>query len=85
MFGWLSEASTSASRWKRASRSSSPTTDDGSTFSATRRLSVFANLRNLGDESEDFERRGPQTPDRARFRQSDRYGSLWIIGLRGNF
>ena len=54
-------------------------------FNATRRLSVFANLRNLGDESEDFERRGPQTPDRARFRQSDRYGSLWIIGLRGNF
>ncbi|MFM1747274.1 MAG: hypothetical protein RLZZ188_940 [Verrucomicrobiota bacterium] len=54
-------------------------------FNATRRLSVFANLRNLGDESEDFERRSPQTPDRARFRQSDRYGSLWIIGLRGNF
>ena len=47
--------------------------------------SFFGNLRNAGDEPEDFERRGPQTPDRARFRQSDRYGALWIFGLRGNF
>ena len=47
--------------------------------------SFFGNLRNAGDEPEDFERRGPQTPDRARFRQSDRYGALWIFGLRGTF
>ena len=54
-------------------------------FNLTRRVSAFTNLRNLGDEPEDFERRGPQTPERARFRQSDRYGALWIFGLRGNF
>ena len=59
--------------------------DINAEFNATRRVSVFGNLRNAGDEPEDFERRGPQTPDRARFRQSDRYGALWIIGLRGNF
>ena len=54
-------------------------------FNVTKLLAVFGNIRNLGDESEDFERRGPQTPDRARFRQSDRYGALWIFGVRGTF
>ncbi|MBL9199884.1 MAG: TonB-dependent receptor [Opitutaceae bacterium] len=52
-------------------------------FNVTRRLALFANLRNLGDESEDFERRGPDTPAYAKFRQSDRYGGLWIFGVRG--
>jgi hypothetical protein len=59
--------------------------DVNAEFNLTRRLSVFGNIRNWGDEPEDFERRGPLTPDRARFRQSDRYGALWIFGLRGNF
>jgi iron complex outermembrane receptor protein len=59
--------------------------DVNAEFNITRRVSVFGNIRNLGDEPEDFERRGPQTPDRARFRQSDRYGALWIFGLRGTF
>jgi len=59
--------------------------DINAEFNLARRISVFGNLRNAGDEPEDFERRGPQTPDRARFRQSDRYGALWIFGLRGNF
>jgi TonB-dependent receptor len=51
----------------------------------TRHLSLFGNIRNLADEPEDFERRSAQTPDRARFRQSDRYGALWIFGVRGTF
>ena len=59
--------------------------DVNAEFNVTRRVSVFGNIRNLTDEPEDFERRGPQTPDRARFRQSDRYGALWIFGLRGTF
>ncbi len=59
--------------------------DVNAEFNLTRRVSVFGNIRNLTDEPEDFERRGPQTPDRARFRQSDRYGALWIFGLRGTF
>ena len=59
--------------------------DVNAEFNLTRRISVFGNIRNWGDEPEDFERRGPLTPERARFRQSDRYGALWIFGLRGNF
>ena len=54
-------------------------------YRLTRHLALFGNLRNLTDEPEDFERWGPQTPAYARFRQSDRYGALWIFGLRGNF
>jgi TonB-dependent receptor len=54
-------------------------------YRLTRNLALFGNLRNLTDEPEDFERWGPQTPAYARFRQSDRYGALWIFGIRGNF
>ena len=54
-------------------------------YHLTKKLSLFGNIRNLTDEPEDFERRGPQTPAYATFRQSDRYGALWIFGLRGNF
>ena len=54
-------------------------------YQLTKKVSAFANIRNLTDEPEDFERRGPQTPAYANFRQSDRYGALWIFGLRGNF
>jgi hypothetical protein len=54
-------------------------------YHLTRRFSLFGNLRNLTDTPEDFERWGPQTPGYARFRQSDRYGALWIFGVRGNF
>ena len=54
-------------------------------YHLTKKLSLFGNIRNLTDEPEDFERRGPLTPAYAKFRQSDRYGALWIFGLRGNF
>ena len=53
-------------------------------YQLTRRFSLFGNIRNLHDTPEDFERWGPQTPGYARFRQSDRYGALWIFGVRGN-
>jgi TonB-dependent receptor len=53
-------------------------------YQLTRRFSLFGNIRNLADTPEDFERWGPQTPGYARFRQSDRYGALWIFGVRGN-
>ncbi|MEN9637025.1 MAG: hypothetical protein RL077_5429 [Verrucomicrobiota bacterium] len=54
-------------------------------YRLTKQLSLFGNIRNLTDEPEDFERWGPDTPRYAKFRQSDRYGALWIFGLRGNF
>ena len=54
-------------------------------YQLTPRLALFGNIRNLQDQTEDFERYGPATPGYAKFRQSDRYGALWIFGLRGNF
>ncbi len=51
----------------------------------TRRLSLFANLRNIGDATEDLEIAGPRTPPHAQFRQRLDFGSLWTFGLKGTF
>ena len=42
MFGWFSDASTSASRWKRASRSASAASDGGRILIATWRFSFVS-------------------------------------------
>jgi hypothetical protein len=42
---WLSEARTSASRWKRAMRPGSPAKASGNTFSAASRLSLVSRAR----------------------------------------
>ena len=54
-------------------------------YRLTRRLALFGNIRNLGDTPEDFSRDGPGLPDVAKFRQRDRYGALWIFGVKGTF
>ena len=54
-------------------------------YRLTRQFALFANLRNIGDTPEDFSREGPSTPDVAKFRQRDRYGALWIFGVKGTF
>jgi TonB-dependent receptor len=54
-------------------------------YTLTKHLALFGNIRNLGDTPEDFSREGPHTPDVAKFRQRDRYGALWIFGLKGTF
>ena len=51
----------------------------------TRRLALFANLRNIGDATEDLEIAGPSTPPHAQFRQREDFGSLWTVGLKGTF
>ncbi len=51
----------------------------------TRNLALFGNIRNLRDTPEDFYREGPNTPEVAQFRQRDRYGALWICGVKGTF
>ncbi|MBI5688662.1 MAG: TonB-dependent receptor [Verrucomicrobia bacterium] len=50
-----------------------------------RRLSVFANLRNVGDAPDDVKVYGPSTPAVARFRQRIHFGSLWMFGVKGTF
>ena len=48
-------------------------------------FALFANIRNLNDDPENFTRDGPGIPEVAKFRQSDRNGSLWMFGVKGNF
>ena len=54
-------------------------------YSLTRRLSLFANLRNINDPTDDVEIHGPTTPAEAHFRQRAEFGSLWTLGLKGTF
>jgi iron complex outermembrane recepter protein len=54
-------------------------------YRLTKHFTAFANIRNLRDTPEDFSREGPNTPDVAKFRQRDRYGALWIFGIKGTF
>ncbi len=46
---------------------------------------LFANMRNIGDQTEDSKIFGPSTPDYARFRQRVDYGSAWTFGVRGSW
>ena len=54
-------------------------------FVLRRGLSLFANLRNVNDATEDFEIAGPTTPAHAQFRYREDFGSLWTFGLKGTF
>jgi iron complex outermembrane receptor protein len=54
-------------------------------YKLTRQFALFGNIRNLRDTPEDFVRDGPGIPDVAKFRQRDRYGALWIFGVKGTF
>lgn len=46
---------------------------------------VYANLRNVGDATEDIQIFGPSTPAHAQFRQRIDYASLWTFGVRATF
>jgi outer membrane cobalamin receptor len=49
-------------------------------------LAIFANLRNLMNETSSTEIYGPNTPPHARFRQENAsFGSLWTFGVKGSF
>jgi TonB-dependent receptor len=48
-------------------------------------LALFANLRNVGDATNDTGIYGPSTPEHAQFRQRTTYGSLWSVGVKGSF
>ncbi|MDO8541309.1 MAG: TonB-dependent receptor [Opitutaceae bacterium] len=50
-----------------------------------KRFAVYANLRNVGDATEDIERHGPSTPAHAQFRQRIDYASLWTFGVKGTW
>jgi iron complex outermembrane recepter protein len=50
-----------------------------------RTLWVFANLRNVGDVPNEGTTIGPSTPELAKLRFRERYGSLWTFGIKGTF
>jgi hypothetical protein len=54
-------------------------------YLVTRHLGVFMSLRNVGSAPEDVKRYGPSTPEIARFRQRQDYGSAWVFGVKGTF
>ena len=54
-------------------------------YTLTRRLSLFASIRNIADAPDDIKVFGPSTPAVARFRTRAEYGSLWSFGLKGTF
>jgi len=50
-------------------------------YNIRKNLSIYFNLRNVGDQGSDSEIYGPSTPENAKFRQSTKYGSLWTFGV----
>ncbi len=50
-----------------------------------KRVTLFANLRNVGDVPNATVTEGPNTPDYAIHRMRQRYGSLWTFGVKGTF
>ncbi len=51
----------------------------------SKRVAAFAALSNLLDDPIDNKIYGPSTPEYARFRQRQQFGSLWTFGLKGTF
>ncbi len=54
-------------------------------FAVWKRLTLFANLRNVGDIPDKGTTVGPNTPKHATLRFVERYGSLWTFGVKGTF
>jgi hypothetical protein len=54
-------------------------------YKILRNYTLFANMRNVADQTEDSKIYGPNTPDYARFRQRVDYGSAWTFGVRGSW
>ena len=54
-------------------------------FTVRKGITLFANLRNVGDVPDQGITVGPTTPAHARLRFQERYGSLWTLGLKSTF
>lgn len=59
--------------------------DCSADYSLTKRLAVFASVRNLNSVPENIEFAGPSTPDAARLQTSTNYGAVWVFGVKGSF
>jgi TonB-dependent receptor len=54
-------------------------------YNLTKRLALYASIRNVADAPDDVKVFGPSTPAVARFRTRIEFGSLWSFGLKGTF
>jgi iron complex outermembrane recepter protein len=54
-------------------------------YTIYKRIALFGSMRNVGDATEDIERRGPNTPAHAQFLSREDFGALWTFGLKGTF
>ncbi|MGH8018104.1 MAG: hypothetical protein ACREIA_07410, partial [Opitutaceae bacterium] len=54
-------------------------------YNLRKNLTLFANMRNVNDQTQDSKVYGPDTPDYAKFRQRVDYGAAWTFGLRGSY
>ena len=54
-------------------------------YKLSRRITMFASMRNLNDATEDNQRYGPNTPKHARFFSREDFGSLWTFGVKGTY
>lgn len=54
-------------------------------YAFARHFSLFTNLRNVNDATDDVAIEGPNTPAVAQFRSRSHYGSLWTFGVKGTF
>ncbi|MFO1448773.1 MAG: TonB-dependent receptor [Opitutaceae bacterium] len=61
------------------------TVDVAAEFQITRRIAVFASVRNLFNESEDRQRYGPSTPEFAKLQIRTDYRPLISAGAKGSF
>ena len=53
-------------------------------FAITRRLALFANLRNVNKPVDDVATYGSSTPAHAQLRSRQDFGSLWTVGIKGS-
>jgi TonB-dependent receptor len=54
-------------------------------YAMSRRIALFANLRNVSGVGTDTNRAGPSTPSHAELWVREDWGSLWTFGLKGSF
>ncbi len=54
-------------------------------YRVAKHVALFATLRNISNAPDDMEIYGPSTPPLARFRERIEFGSLWTIGIKGEF
>ena len=54
-------------------------------YTVWRRVAVFMNLRNVTDIPNEDAYSGPNTPAHAKLRMRERYGALWMFGVKGMF